>query len=802
MQLLEEEDIRATQQTDQVKKYALKLLRRWPYILIFFLVALLVGYAVNRYATPVYLVKARITTKKYSGKATSPIPGLVDASFFLSGLTEVYEEIPILKSPKRIEAAINRLDLRVSYFAEGAIKTVESTRGSTFEVKLDSLKGQYPFGVPIYVNPVSETAFELRIDNGGWSDAVKGKRYNYDAPVYLGNAVVRITKTGSSLAERDKYYFVINRNSDLANVYRNRLNINWTMKGSAMLDLQIESELPERELQFLKAYYDVVQEFALAEKNETLDNTIRFIDAQMKSVTDSLLYYQSLIDNLKLSNSKLAGMRATTSTGQLVPGSGSEIIYAQLGEIDRKKAEIQMQERYLDYLTNYFRTKSTEEIFAPSLVGLQIPLLEGWVNQFINQKLTDKLYRNEENLNNPLVNRSDSLRSRLEKGIFEAIASERERNRQNVRDLERQAQNLLGSIKDVQSDFRELSRYERLYQLNMVLYDLFIRRKTEAAISKASATPDYQVIDAPSVSGAPIKPDKRFNLIIAAAIGLFLPIGFFLFRDVTNPRIMDKDDLLAHTQMPVLGNIAHSEFPSRLVMKEHPRSVVAESFRAVRANLRFLAAGITTKSHTFLVTSSIGGEGKTFCSLNLAYTLTLSQKKAIVMAADLRKPELGNYLQRFSDKGLSAYLAGYATIEELIVHGDESQPDFIDAGKIPPNPAELLGSERMKLLMTYLKERYDYILIDTPPIGLVSDAMELFKYTDYNLLIVRQGITQKAALDMVNELYMEGKLKNFSVVFNDIELFRTRKSIYGGYVYGMGYGGYGYGYYEEDKGRG
>jgi capsular exopolysaccharide synthesis family protein len=214
-----------------------------------------------------------------------------------------------------------------------------------------------------------------------------------------------------------------------------------------------------------------------------------------------------------------------------------------------------------------------------------------------------------------------------------------------------------------------------------------------------------------------------------------------------------------------------------------------------------LTAGINTRAHTFLITSSIGGEGKTFCSLNLAYTLALSNKKTIVVGSDMRKPELGRYLEQSVGKGLSSYLSGYAALEAIIVAGENNGPDFIDAGKIPPNPSELLGSERMRQLVAILKENYDYIIIDTPPIGLVSDSMELFKYTDYNILIVRQGITHKAALSMVNELYLEGKLKNFAVVFNDIELIRRRKSIYGGYVYGLGYGGYGYGYYEEDRGK-
>lgn len=800
MRFDEEEDLRNTHQTDPIRKYGLKLLRRWPFVLVFFIISLVIGYSINRYATPVYLVKARITTKKFSNKSTSPVPGLVDASFFLAGSTEVYEEIPILKSPKRIEAAIDKLDFGVSYFSKGEIKTTESLTGFGFKVIIDSLSGNsYPYGIPIYVNYLDENTFAINIeDEGQWANYLNGKKFSFEEPLVLGNINLRIRKETTSFLEPNKYFFVLNSKGGLVNRFRSRLNIAWSMQGSSMLDLSMESELPDRELQFLNAYYEVVKEFGIHEKNETLDNTIFFIDQQMKSITDSLLYYQSLIDDLKFNNYKT---NLPSGSSYQNTGSGSDYIFNRVNDLDKQKAEIELQERYFDYLTEYFKQNSNEEVFAPSLMGLDIPLVEGWVNKFIDQKLADKLYRNESNKQNPLVNREDSLRRKLEKGIFEAIHSERQQNKQRIRDLDRQADFLLSSIKGVQVDFRQLAQYQRVFQLNQTLFDLFIRRKTEAAISKASAISDYEIIDVPSYSRVPIRPDKKKNLLISGALGIFLPIGIFLLIDITNKRILDKDDLMAHTQIPVLGNIAHSDYPSRLVMKEHPRSVVAESFRAVRANLKFLAGNITTRAHTFLITSSIGGEGKTFCSLNLAYTLALGHKKTIVIGADMRKPELGNYLETYSEKGLSAYLAGYASLEDVLYRNENLQPDFIDAGKVPPNPSELLASIRMRELMDNLKEHYDYIIIDTPPIGLVSDSMELFKYCDYNILIVRQGVTDKAALSMVNELYTEGKLKNFTVILNDISLIRKRKSIYGGYVYGLGYGGYGYGYYDEDKGK-
>jgi capsular exopolysaccharide synthesis family protein len=787
MKFTETDDILTGQEKEvNVKKYLLKLLRRWPYILTFFLASLAVGYTINRYATPVYAVNARITTSKFSGKPTSPVPGLVDANFFLSGLTEVYEEIPILKSPKRIEAAIDKLDFRVSYFAKGVIKTDESVRGYGFDVQIDTIEGpECPYGRNIFVNHISESQFELHIEDEAWHRFTDGKTFRFSTPIKLGDATITVFNTNGKTAERDKYFFVLNKKQDLVNEYRRKLNINWAMRGSAMLDLNINSETPEKDLKFLKAYYEVVEEMGLQEKNATLDNTIRFIEAQMSMVSDSLIYYQAIIDDMKLDNRALY--------------TGSDNIYTQLNSLDEKKAEIVMRERYLNYLEGYFKSKSQSEVFAPSLMGLNIPLLEGWVTQYINHRLKEKYLLSSENSNNPLVLREDTLKRKLERGIFEAINSVRYMNREAIGEINAKTGSIYSSVKTVQTGFRELSKYERMYQLNQTLFDLFLRRKTEAAISKASASSDYKVIDSPSYSRVPIQPDEDMNLMIAAAIGLILPLGFFLVKDITNTRIVDKDDLQSQTQIPILGNVAHSGYPSNLVVKDHPRSIVAESFRSIRANLKYLVNVNNSHSHTFLITSSVGGEGKTFCSLNLACTLAASNRKTLLIAADLRKPQLANYMDRSkSGKGLSEYLAGFATIDEIIMPGDTGMPHFIDAGNVPPNPSELLGGEKMGELIGHLKSTFEYIIIDTAPIGLVSDAMELFKYSDYNILIVRQSVTHKAALSMINELYMEGKLKNFTVLFNDIE-FKKRSNYYGGYLYGMGYGGYGYGYYAEDK---
>jgi capsular exopolysaccharide synthesis family protein len=768
-------------------KYLLKILRRWPFIILFFAFSTTLGILYNRYANPVYSIKGQFITKKFT-ENKSVIPGLVDAGYFLGGTQEVYEEIPLLKSNDKIAETIDRLNFRVSYFAQGYVKTVEQKHGNGYQVVIDTLTGStVPYGLNIFVNKKSDTQFQFNVeDSEQWAKLLEDKNFHYNQDYVVGDWHFMIKGgNGSASMEQNKFFFVINKKESLVSEYKRRLNISWQQQGSAILNMYMESVIPEKDIEFMDTYYEVVEELGLKEKNQNLENTINFIDEQMAMISDSIIQFQETIDNLQLENRELT--------------LGSQTIFSKLNELDEQKAEVLLQERYYEYLKTYINQKRSSGVFAPSLIGLDAPLLNDLVNQYIQQKQEDKVYRNSENYKNPLVNREDSMRKRLEKNIFEALRSYREVNREKLQEINQKSDFLMGSMSELQGEMRELNRAKRLFELNQNLFDLFLQRKTEAAISKASATSDYQLIEAPTYSNNPVRPNSERNLLVAMALGLLLPVVFFFIKDFTNPRIMDKDDLDRNSDMPLLGNIAHKIDDTNTIVKDRPKSLVAESFRALRANLKYLQGKDKKQAKTFMVTSSVSGEGKTFCSLNLAYTLAASGRKTILIGADMRKPNLTDFIEAYPDKGLSEYLAGYADKDEVVINGQTKNLWFVGAGAVPPNPSELLAGEKMNDFMVELRKEFDAIIIDTSPIGLVADAMELLPHVDHTLLIVRQEVSMKQALSMVNGLYNDGKIKPMSVIFNDIQLRRRGYGYYGGYIYGMGYGGYGYGYYDEDR---
>ncbi|MBS0001165.1 MAG: polysaccharide biosynthesis tyrosine autokinase, partial [Cyclobacteriaceae bacterium] len=568
----------------------------------------------------------------------------------------------------------------------------------------------------------------------------------------------------------------------LANTFRGKLNINWEQEGSAILNLSMQGPLPQKDLDFMKTYIQVVIDKGLEEKNQRATNTIHFIDEQMYQLSDSLSRFSSDIDNFKIENRQIT--------------QGGSFVFEQLSEMESRQAEIELSNRYYDYLENYIKQDREEGIFAPNLIGLNAPLLDELVNQYIEIKMQGKLLKNESNQENPLINRENERRERVELNIFESLNNLREFNKQRSAEVKDKMNFYYGSIEGFLKDNRELDRMNTIYGLNRELYNLLLQRKTEASISRASTTSDYQIVEEPSYSRIPISPDTKKNYLYAVLIGLGFPIGLIFLGDALNNKIVTRDDLAKHTTIPLIGNIGHSDQKTNMVVKEAPQSQIAETFRHIRANLKYF---IDEKARIFLVTSSFGSEGKTFCSINLAWIYALSGKRTLLLGADMRKPTMTRYLDLSSKlPGLSNYLVGFSTYEEVLTPTGNEDLFVITGGDVPPNPSELLSHPKMVDLLQKVSREFEIVIIDTPPIGVVADAMELLKYTDFNLLVVRQGKTIKSSLDHVSEMYASGKIRNFGILFNDIN-FKRYSYAYGyGNNYGYGYG-YGYGYYDQKK---
>jgi capsular exopolysaccharide synthesis family protein len=333
--------------------------------------------------------------------------------------------------------------------------------------------------------------------------------------------------------------------------------------------------------------------------------------------------------------------------------------------------------------------------------------------------------------------------------------------------------------------FLEISRQQAIKQ---ELYLYLLKKREETAVSKAANIDNARIVDSAKANKQPFSPKRQMIYLSALLVGLLLPAGMVYGRSLLNNKVESKKDITAATAAPIVGEIGHSPYISNVVVLEDPRHPIAEQFRLLRTNLQYMTrAG--SEARVILFTSSMSGEGKSFISLNLASMLSLGGKKVVLLEFDLRKPKLSKYLGLDNEEGLSSFLIGKRTdIYQLAksVRGMENL-HFIGSGVIPPNPAELISNEQTKSLFDQLKNRFDYIIIDAPPVGVVTDALLLAAHSDTNLYIVRQNYTLKAQLELLNDLYQEKKLPNCGIVINDIKRQK-----------GYGYG-YGYGYDKEGK---
>ncbi|MDQ5929032.1 MAG: tyrosine-protein kinase Etk/Wzc [Bacteroidota bacterium] len=355
------------------------------------------------------------------------------------------------------------------------------------------------------------------------------------------------------------------------------------------------------------------------------------------------------------------------------------------------------------------------------------------------------------------------------------------------------------TVKRLPDDQQELIKIKRKYDLNEKVYSAFLQKRSEADIVKAANLSDIHFIDpAKEVSANVLSQKTSVNYVLALFIGLLVPLTIILIIFFLNNTILNSEDIHRLTTVPLIGVVGVNTEASDLAVFDKPKSAMAESFRGIRSSLQFLYKGQGEGAKVLMLTSSISGEGKTFCSINIATVFALSEKKTIIVGLDLRKPKLSRVFEKNDDFGAVNYLINQKNIDEIISPTTIPFLDIIFSGPIPPNPSELILNDKMSALIQELKTRYDYIILDTPPVGLVSDATEISQFADVVLYIVRQNHTKKEMVSFLNNRVKRGELKNTSIILNGFE----NKAKYG-YSYGYyGYGDYANGYHEEIANKG
>lgn len=784
------------QETVDIRELFRKFAAYWPWFMVSMAVCLAIAFFRNYSAVPVYEVRTSILVQQEKSmldeRFSSLSMGMDNNSFQISN------QIGILKSFSLAKRAIKRLNFRVSYFENRKFNFRELYKTSPFIILLDTANA-IPLNTQIFIEITSPKDYKISVN------AEAGITFNFKTSKVAGSFTklqlkgkgslfvpfqsefVNFTLIPNRLSDLSNYIgkkicFVVNDDNSLARQYRN-ITVQ-DERASSILNLSIKGTNVLKLADYLNALTQVYLEKGVEKKNHIAENTIEFINNQLGDVGDSLFFSEKTLQDYRSSNN-LVDVNLQVQQ-----------VFNSMENLKNQRAELMVKIKYYEYLKQHLAaSEEVKDLIAPSSLGIQDLVLNNLITELINLygERTELVLNSKKD--NPYLSSNEGRIKDLQKSLMRNIDNLLYAAKLSMQDIDKRINDIVSTGNKLPEAQRKLIGYERKFKLNDALYTYLLTKRSETQIAKASYLPENEVLDAASPEEyVQVYPNTRRNYLIAIIIGLCLPSVILLLLEYFNNKIQTNEDIEALTDYPILGHIIRSKEAVKSVVADYPMSLTAESVRAIRTNFQFIAS--ERERNTILLTSSVKGEGKSFSSLNIALSLGLSNKKVILLNFDLRRPKLHDYLGIHSDKGLSAYLSGNASLEEIIMATGFENVDIILAGVIPPNPAELIGSEYTKTLFSDLRKTYDFILIDSPPIGAVSDAFLLLKYSDVNIFVARQNYTLKKVFGQLMQTLKKRGVSNVNVVFNDVRIDRR----FGYYNYNYVYN-YGYGYTDDDRSK-
>lgn len=779
------------------KGFLLRILSYWKWFLVSLIIAFTIAYQLNIRKEKIYGMQTMISIKEESNPFFTSNTSLV---FNWGGISDQVNGIStILQSRSHNELVVGKLQYYIDYLTQGKYNLVDSYGAVPFYVDIDKSKGQLA-NTLISIKFLSPNEYELRIPFENNSVSV----INYSTNSYSNTAVqpiefVKRYKVGERVAlpflnwnllindnpgiyKGNEYFIRFNDFDGTVSRYKG-INIDSDDKGGSILTLAMQGTNKARMVEYLNATVKMLIKIQLDGKNQFATNTIRFIDSTLVAMESQL----------KQTGNELKSFRKDKNIYE-IEGGGAKFS-DKIMDFDVAKDQVSRKITYYNSLKMYLNNSvDYSRLPAPSVAGIDDPNIVANISKLIalSTQRSEMAYAvKSEKIFKDFDNQMQAVKSVLLENITSAKAS-------LLYDLSlvnakiSEAEN---TVKRLPEEQQELLKIKRKYDLNDNIYTEFLQKRNEAEIVKASNLSDIHFIDpAKDIGGGLVGPKTSVNYVLALFLGLLIPLLFVFGIFFINNSIQNADDISKLTQIPLIGVVGINKDNVSLAVFDKPKSALSESFRGIRSSLQFLyKKQQVSGSKTLMITSSISGEGKTFCSINIATVFALSEKKTVIVGLDLRKPRLADEFNLKTQLGVVNYLIKQNSLTDITNPTQIANLDVILSGPIPPNPSELILSEGMKELINELKEKYDYIILDTPPVGLVSDALELAQYADVTLYIVRQNYTKKDMITLLNNRVKRGELNNASVVLNGYE----NKAKYGS-GYGYGYGSYSNGYHDEE----
>ncbi|WP_299066028.1 polysaccharide biosynthesis tyrosine autokinase [uncultured Polaribacter sp.] len=781
-------DINESTETINIREEIEKYIYHWKWFVLGVFVSFLLAFLYLRYSTPEYSASASILIKDNQKSGISKeLEAFKDMGIVGgSSANNTDNEIEILKSRKIIGTVVDSLNLTTIYSREGRVKRSE-VYGASNPVNLKLIRFNEDFlnrrkDTSFLINFSSSNTYELKDLQGVVVD-----KYQFNENVVSELGEFSIEKLKAFNDEQVEVLITIIRRDKIIDQFKNAVSISPVNKNASVLDLSITYPIQEKAEDFLDELVKQYNIDAIADKSEVSQKTKNFIDDRLEAIGKDLNAIQDKVKDFKTDNN-ITGLSGEGELALATANANNEKLIAVKTELEIAKGVYQN-----------IRKNSNNNETLPQNLGFSDASIAESIKQFNDLVLLKNRLSVNAGSKNPQIiqynKEIEILKINLKQSISNLIASLETQYNQINKEANK-VKYKVSTIPLLERGFIDIARQQEIIS---GLYEYLLKKKEETAISLAVTVPNAKIIDKAYSTGIPVSPKRKIIYLAAILLGLIVPFIIIYLRNLLDTKVHNKKDIENALTVPFLGDIPRSESKEKVIVGSDARSSGSEAFRLVRTNLDFMLASKKGSKKFIFITSTTSGEGKSFISINLSATLALSGKKVLLIGMDLRAPKVTEYLGLESKKGVTNYITSDdLTLDELKFQIPQAPTlDIISSGAIPPNPAELLSGDNVKNLFQEIdtQQDYDYVVVDTAPVNLVTDTLLISKYADMFLYIVRANYLDKRLLAVPQELYKNKRLPNMSIVLNDTDPKRS-------YGYGYGYGGYGYGYLaEEEQGK-
>ena len=770
---------------DELEKY----LYHWKWFVLCVFSAFILAFFYLRYTTPKYEVETSLLIKQDDNMMGSELAAFQDMGLLGGGNSNIQNEIQLLKSRTLARSVAKDLNLTTSFFRQGRIKESEA----------------YAEQIPICLQEVIANSSAKELDTTFYVQFHSAANFNLlDANK---TKIFDSLEYNSSFAIKNHSYFIVQNQYFSENDFGKEIRIQLKPiervvaelanevqvipvdeMMSTVLVLSTKHAVKKKGMAILNRLVDNYTDDAINDKSAVEQKTSEFITKRLQLIKEELFLVDELAENYKKDNQLTDIVEESKTFSETVSTSEQALFDATT------------QLKLADYMADYIQSQEKSFELIPVNLGfsdVSISVLTSEYNAVVLER--NRLLRNSSPTNPMVINLDAQLKS-FQQSLTESLRNLKASLQITLRELVRNDNRINDKIANLPTQEREYKNIARQLGIKESLYLYLLQKQEETEISLAVTTANSKVIDRAYASKDPVSPKPKIVYLAALLVGFLFPFGFLYVKDLLDTKLHSRKDIESFVTAPILGDIPINSTDKMIVVKEGERSSVAEAFRLLRTNLDFMLTETNNNCKTIFVTSTTSGEGKSFVATNLACTLSLSGKKVALLGMDLRKPKITDYLGVPNQRGVSNFI-----IDKDMQFQDLgcSMPgykgmDVIISGVIPPNPAELLLHPKVEILFTQLQAKYDYVVVDTAPVSLVTDTLMISKYADMTIYVSRAGYLDKRLLSVPEMLYNEKRLPNMSMLINASD--HNRGYGYGAYGAYGGYGGYGgYGYGQEKE---